>query len=237
MSLFSLFKFNNPITVDIHSHILPGIDDGVKSIEESIAIIKRFKMLGYTKLITTPHIMSDSYPNTKEIILKQLSKVQDAVLESEIDISIEAGAEHFIDLAFLELLEKREVLPFRKNYLLFETSYTTRPIILEQAIFEMLSQGYIPVLAHPERYLYLHGNIEHYKTLKALGVLFQVNIKSLHNSSSKIYKMAYKLIKLGLIDFVGSDVHRMRDIDNMEKIIQNREYKNIFKKNTIRNNI
>lgn len=236
MNLFSFFQFRNPITVDIHSHLLPGIDDGVKSIEESLSLIKKFKMLGYSKLITTPHIMSDNYPNTRTIINRQLSLVQEAIEEAKIDIAIEAGAEHYIDVGFLELLENREVVPFGYNYLLFETSYTTRPIILEQAIFEMLSQGYTPVLAHPERYLYLHDDIEHYKTLKALGVLFQVNIKSLHTKSSKVYKMAHLLIKSGLVDFVGSDVHRMRDLDNLEKIIKHNEYRNIFKKNTIINN-
>lgn len=235
MQLFSHCAFKNPISIDLHSHLLPGIDDGVSTLEESLTIIKKFKSLGYTKLIITPHIISDSYPNTKEIIQKKLLEVQEALKKEQIDIEIEAAAEYYVDMNFLELIEKDELIPFSGKYLLFETSYLSKPLILEKAIFDMQAKGYIPVLAHPERYRYMYNDIDYYMKLKSLGVLFQMNTKSLRNTSSPVYKMALKLIELGVIDFIGSDAHRIHDVVTLERIISERVYKNIFEKNNILN--
>ena len=236
MALFSFFKSINPIKVDIHSHLLPGIDDGVKTIEEAVEIIKKFKILGYNKLITTPHIISDSYPNTRQIITKKLQEVKEALSNEDIDIILEASAEYYIDMEFLELIENDELIPFMKHYILFETSYLSKPIILEHAIHLIIKKGYIPVMAHPERYLYLHHNMELYKKLKIQGVLFQVNIKSLQNRHKTIYKVAVKLINLGLVDFIGSDTHRISDVIKLEQIIQSSIYKLAIKKNLLLNN-
>ncbi|MBU1667758.1 capsular biosynthesis protein [bacterium] len=237
MNLFSLFEYSNPIKVDIHSHLLPGIDDGVRTIEEAVAIIKKFQLLGYSKLITTPHIISDFYPNNRNIINKKLHDLQEVLKKENIEITIEASAEYYVDMEFLKLIENEELIPFMGRYVLFETSYSSKPMILEQAIFEMIDKGYIPVLAHPERYIYLHHDFELYKRLKAQGVLFQVNIKSLQHKSRSTYKVALHLINSGLVDFIGSDVHRMQDIIKLEKILQSKEYKNVIKKNKLLNNI
>ena len=236
MNLFPFFQSSNPIKVDIHSHLLPGIDDGVKSIEETVKIIKRFQILGYDKLITTPHIISDSYPNNRQIITKKLYEVREALQENNIDIILEASAEYYLDMEFLEIIEKDELIPFMHHYILFETSYQAKPIILEHAIALIIKKGFIPVMAHPERYIYLHHDIKLYKELKLQGVLFQVNIKSLHNRHKSVYKIAVKLINLGLVDFMGSDVHRMSDMVKLEKIIQSNLYRSINKKNTLLNN-
>ena len=227
---------NNPFKVDIHSHLLPKIDDGVQSLKESIALIKKFKLLGYTKLITTPHVISDYYPNNREIITQKLHTVQNALKENNIDISLEAGAEYYVDMSFLELIEEKELITFMNHYVLFETSYNDKPIILEHVISSLLENGYIPVLAHPERYRYLHNNFEHYKNLKAQGVLFQVNAKSLYDHSKLEYKIALKLIQLGLVDFIGSDAHRMRDITKLEAFLRSRTCKKVIKRNPIKNN-
>lgn len=241
MRFFSLFKKPvtaeiNPFKVDLHSHLLPGIDDGVRTIKDSIRLIKQFKLLGYSKLITTPHIINDFYPNNREIITQKLQSVQDAIKEENINIQIEAAAEYYVDMSFLELLENSEPITFNKHYVLFETSYTDRPIILEMIITQLIQKGYIPVLAHPERYLYLHQNIELYKSLKAKGVLFQINAKSLFHSSSTVAKMAKKLIQLGLVDFIGSDAHRMRDINRLEVFLQSKLCKQMTTLNNIQNN-
>lgn len=236
MNFFSLFNYSNPIKVDIHSHLLPGIDDGVKTIAEAIAIVKKFQLLGYSKLITTPHIISDFYPNNRNIINKKLHNLQEVLKKENIEMTIEASAEYYVDIEFLKLIENEELIPFMGRYVLFETSYSSKPMILEQAIFEMIDKGYIPVLAHPERYIYLHHDFELYKRLKAQGVLFQVNIKSLQHKSQSIYKVALQLINAGLVDFIGSDVHRMKDIIKLEKLLQSREYKNAMKKNKLLNN-
>ncbi len=232
---FSKSTFKNLITIDLHSHLLPGIDDGVRTLDESLKIIKKFKALGYTKLITTPHIISDSYPNTKVIIEAKLIEVKKALKNANIDIEIEAGAEHYIDMNFLEDIKEDRLVPFCKKYILFETSYISKPIIFEQAIFEMQAKGYIPVLAHPERYQYMQNNMEEYIHLKELGVLFQMNIKSLRNTSNSVYAIALKLMKLGLIDFIGSDAHRMKDMIDLERILDEQVYRIIFEKNNILN--
>ncbi|HIP12302.1 MAG TPA: capsular biosynthesis protein [Arcobacter sp.] len=243
MNLFSFFKktqnvsFNTPFHVDIHSHLLPQIDDGVQSLKESIEIIKRFKLLGYTKLITTPHIISDFYPNNQEIINKKLLTVQEQLKLENIDIVLEAGAEYYVDMSFLCLIEEqKELVTFMGHYVLFETSCTDKPIILELVISSLLKKGYIPVLAHPERYQYLHHNLELYKMLKAQGVLFQVNAKSLYDKSKSSYKIAIKLINSGLVDFIGSDAHRMRDMNKLEVFLRSNTCKKMIKLNKIRNN-
>jgi len=237
MNLFSFFhKTQLPqITVDIHSHLLPGIDDGVKTLKESINIIEKFKLLGYKKIITTPHVISDFYPNTKEIIHDKLQTVKTALKEKNIDISIEASAEYYLDMAFLTLLENDELLPFMGNYILFETAYISKPIILELAIQRIIEKGFIPVLAHPERYTYLK-TLKEYKQLKAQGTLLQINLKSLDSKSKHTNFMAKQLIKSGLVDFVGSDVHRMHDIIKMEKILKTKVYQSILQNNHLLNN-
>jgi len=240
MYLFPFFykkKPPNSITVDIHSHLLPGIDDGVRTLEESIEIIKKFKFLGYHKLITTPHIFSDLYPNTKEIIQEKLYSVQHKLKKENIEIILEASAEYYLDMEFLRCIEDDELLPFKENYILFETPYNSKLIILDVAIESIIRKGYIPVLAHPERYSYLYSdNLEHYKKLKRMGVLFQVNLKSLQSHSKSIKKTALKLIKAGLVDFTGSDVHRMRDVLIVEKVLKSKEYKTIINNNKLLNN-
>jgi len=239
MNLFSfLFKASlpDPIYVDIHSHLLPGIDDGVKSITESIELIKRLKGLGYKKLITTPHIKADFFPNTKQIINEKLNDVKSILKEQNIEIILEASAEYYLTAEFLMLLEDNDLLPFMDHYILFETPCNLRPIFLEETIERIYEKGYIPVLAHPERYKYLHGNINRYKALKAKGVLFQVNLKSLESKSKAIREATLSLLQSGLVDFMGSDAHKMRDITLLEKVLQSREYQRIIKNNTLQNN-
>ncbi len=226
-----------PITVDIHSHLLPGIDDGVKTLKESIGIIKQFKSLGYRKLITTPHIFSDLYPNTSEIIQEKLYLVQNELKKENIEIILEASAEYYLDMKFLELIDNDELLPFMGNNILFETPCNSKLIIFDVAIERMLQKEYTPVLAHPERYHYLYSdNLEHYRELKRRGVQFQVNLKSLQSHSKSIKKTALKLIQAGLVDFIGSDAHRMRDVIMLENVLKSREYRKIINNNNLLNN-
>ena len=226
----------NPFKVDIHSHLLPGIDDGAQTLKESLELIKQFHLLGYSKLITTPHIISDHYPNNREIIYEKLYHVQESLKLEDIDITLEAGAEYYLDIHFLNLIEDRYLLTFMKHYVLFETDYITKPIVLEEVIHSLLEKGYIPVLAHPERYRYLNNNIEAYKRLKALGVLFQVNAKSLYNQSKSTSNMAHQLINHGLVDFIGSDAHRIRDLRKLEHFLKSRTCQKMLKCNIIKNN-
>jgi len=223
--------------VDIHSHLIPAIDDGSKSMQESIAIIKEFKKLGFKKLITTPHIMHHRFPNSSEIILSGVTEVQNELEKQGIDIKLEAASEYYLDEHFMQLLKKRDLLTFGDNYLLFELSYAMKPANLLELIYEMEVAGYQPVLAHPERYLYLHDNFAIYEKLKERNVLFQLNLNSFSGYYSKaVQKVAMKILEKGWIDFIGSDTHKLSQLGHFSKNYKGKIIEKIFEKNSIRNN-
>jgi tyrosine-protein phosphatase YwqE len=193
---------------DVHSHFIPGIDDGAQTMEDSMILIKAFYELGYKKVITTPHILADGYPNTPEIILGGLEKVKVALKRENIPMQVEAAAEYYIDFDFGRKIEQEKLLTFGKNYLLFEVSYVNPPDNLEHIIFRLQTGGYKPVLAHPERYPFWSRNFEKFEQLKEKGVLFQLNINSVTGYYSKeTRKTAEQLIEKNMIDFLGSDCH------------------------------
>ena len=236
LNLIRKEEFDYNYLVDVHSHLIPGIDDGAQNISESIALITKLQELGFKKLITTPHIMSDKYSNDTATIINGLEKLKKELLKRDIDIEIEAASEYFLDKHFLNLLKQRDILTFGDSYLLFELSYTSKPIFLESAIFEMISAGYKPVLAHPERYIFLHKNFEEYKWLKRKGLLFQINLNSFSGYYSKdVQKIANRLAEEGLIDFIGSDTHKQRQLNHLEKNLHSKVMEKIFKNNTILN--
>ena len=208
-----------PLLVDIHSHLLPGLDDGVKSIDETVYILKVLQKIGYKKIITTPHVMSDHYPNTEEGIVSKLEETIDLLSEHKINIKLEAAAEYYLDENLLDKLSKqKKLLTFGKNYLLFETSFYNKPAFLEEAVFIMNTQGYQPILAHPERYSYLQSDQKLLEKLKNMNLLFQMNILSLTGFySNEVKKFVVKLLKENLIDFVGTDCHNVLQAKDIYK--------------------
>ncbi|MEQ8424644.1 MAG: CpsB/CapC family capsule biosynthesis tyrosine phosphatase, partial [Cyclobacteriaceae bacterium] len=197
--MFSIFKPKAhkelaPLLTDIHSHLLPQLDDGVNSLEESGSLIRQFIELGYTGLITTPHIMSDYYRNEPDQILEKLTLLKTYLTEQNISIAIEAAAEYYLDESLLAKVKNNEkLLTFGSNYLLFETNFLTEPYQLKEFIFSVTTQGYKPILAHPERYQYLVGDFEKVEDLRNRGLLFQLNIPSIMGAYSKpIQKLAFR---------------------------------------------
>jgi protein-tyrosine phosphatase len=243
ISILNFFKpkgiTENPILVDMHSHLLPGLDDGSESIEESITLIKNFADLGFKKLITTPHIMGDHYKNNKEGISSKLKELQKRAEKENINIQLEAAAEYYLDEFFLSLLNHpSELLTFGKNYILFETSYINEPTHLYEAIFLMQAQGLKPVLAHPERYTYLYSDFNRYKEIYEKGVLFQLNTNSLCGYYSKSAKnIAMKLIKNKMVDFIGSDCHAIRHMEALQKTHKIRIYQKAMELNLLNNTL
>ena len=220
MGMFGgLFKKKQPVLepidlaileVDIHSHFIPGIDDGAKTIEDSIELISAMKVFGYRKVITTPHIMSDYYRNTPEIILGGLEKVRAALKENNIDIEVDAAAEYNVDADFPEKIEKKELLTFGDNYVLFELPFMEEPDVLKDVIWQMQSAGYKPVLAHVERYQFWHHQWDKFEDMINRGVLLQMNIGSLTGSyGPEVQQIAEKLIDNDMISLLGSDCHHM----------------------------
>jgi len=241
--IFSFFKkrkekSNVPrLKVDLHSHLIPGIDDGSQSMEESLSLLRGMEALGYEKVITTPHIMSDAYRNTPEIITKGLRSLREAAGKEGLTIEIEAAAEYYLDDGFYDLLQKGEMLTVKGDYLLFETSYFAKPIQLEEMIFAISTSGYKPLMAHPERYRYIKDPLAEYSRFKELGVLFQVNLNSFSGHYGKDAKQkADFLSKEGMIDFLGSDVHHKKQVNTLSEVFRSDAYRMIFKYNTIRNN-
>ncbi len=157
------------LKVDLHSHLLPGIDDGVQTVEESLEIIRVLQESGIQHIITTPHIMWDYYRNTPAIIHEGLEKMRDVLKQEQIPITLDAAAEYFIDDHFVNRIMHEPMLTFGDKYLLVETSYTAKPFGFEQTLFDLKMQGYRPVLAHPERYQFLFEDIDQMNTLFETG--------------------------------------------------------------------
>ena len=199
--------FSN-IKVDIHSHLIPGIDDGAKSVEDSLALIKELVKYGYKKIITTPHVMSDLYKNDSTTIISGLEKIRKRLKEESIDIEFEAAAEYYVDYDFEQRIGKENFLTFGDNYLLIEFSFLEAPRNLYDIIFKLQLEGYKLVLAHPARYQYL--SLKDYEGLIDRGVLFQLNFLSmLGYYSNEVKNNAEMLIKKEMISFVGTDCHNM----------------------------
>ncbi|UOQ98390.1 capsular biosynthesis protein [Hymenobacter sp. 5317J-9] len=206
---------------DMHSHLLPGLDDGAETVEHSLDLLRALRELGYRKLVMTPHIMGDFYKNTPEGIRAALQLLREAAATAGLDdVELDCAAEYYLD-EFLgrKLADGTEMLTFggEKRYLLFETSYMNEPLNLFDVIFEMKAQGYRPVLAHPERYTYLYGRLNEIEKLRRdYDVLLQVNLNSLAGYYSPGAKrVAEELIDGGLVDFVGTDAHHLRHTDTL----------------------
>ncbi len=217
-------KIASPLTTDIHSHLLTGLDDGVKSLEDALVIIRTFQELGYKKLITTPHIIQDYYRNTPALITQGLVDLNAYLDKQSIKFEIQAAAEYYLDEELIRKVESREaLLTFGDHYILFETNMITEPYPLNDFIFKITSAGYRPVLAHPERYAYM--NLEKAEDLRDRGVLFQMNILSIIGYYSKpIQKMANKLIDQGWVDLLGSDCHHLEHVQLIEYARKNRSF-------------
>ena len=200
--------------VDIHNHILPGIDDGAKNLEDSVALIKGFSEFGVNNFVCTPHIMHNYYDNTPETIEHSFQQLKNEMAAQGImDVALDVAAEHMIDDNFEEILVQNRVMPLRKHYLLIEMSFLQAPINFDQAKNKVLTQGYFPILAHPERYLFFHNNFQTYTRLKNQNILFQVNLLSLTGYYGKeIKNIAIKLLDKGLVDFLGSDIHNISQL-------------------------
>jgi protein-tyrosine phosphatase len=206
---------------DMHSHLIPGIDDGAKTIDDSIALARRMHELGYRKLITTPHIQHDYFRNTPEIIRSGLEKVKSALQIENIPVEIEAAAEYLLDDGFEELAEKGLLLSFSGKHILVELSYFNPNPNLKSIIFNLQCDGFKVILAHPERYTYWFNDLGKFEDLKDRGVFFQLNIVSLAGFyPDPVKKFAEKLIDKGWYDFAGSDMHNMNYMSALEKSLR-----------------
>ncbi len=218
--------FNMPVIkleTDIHSHILPGIDDGAANINESLDMVKAFIAQGYTKIITTPHIHSLRYWNTKDSIQKAYDILIEAMSKEGLHLDIEFAAEYYLDNKFLELIcQDEEILNFSENkYVLIEFSFKSPPIGVDMVYNKLVDKGYQPVIAHPERYEYWVGNLGMFERLRDIGYLFQCNIHSAAGLYGKIPMRIFNdLSGKNWIEFLGSDAHSTHAVSQLGTSIQ-----------------
>lgn len=201
----------------MHSHLLPGIDDGATDLEDSMQIILHLKELGYHRFITTPHIFWDMYRNTPDIIREKLAIVKEELIRRQIPVEIEAAAEYYCDEHFEKEIEAQTLLTFgTKKYVLFEISFAQENVNLGRAIFNMRLAGYTPILAHPERYEFWHGDFRKYESMLDKDVHLQLNINSLTGQyGPDTRRISERLIDRGMITFLGSDCHHMGHVQLM----------------------
>lgn len=192
--------------VDIHSHILPGIDDGSKNITQSIKLIDGMKNLGFGKMIATPHTMTGVWNNSPEDIKESYEGLKNKLESEQPEISF--ASEYLIDSSFLEKIQSQKLLCLKQNFVLVELSYLQPPVNLYEIIFELQVKGYRPVLAHPERYSCFFNDSNAFEKLKNAGCLFQLNLMSVvGHYGLESTRIADKLLGEGFIDYVGSDIH------------------------------
>ena len=194
--------------VDIHNHILPGIDDGAKNAEESVELIRAFGEFGVTNFICTPHIMNGYYENNPKTIKDSYQELSKKLIEERINVHVDFAAEHMIDDNFENILEDNQVMLLGENHLLIEMSYLQPSLNFDVSVKKIQERQIFPVLAHPERYAYLHKDLSKYKYYKSAGIKFQLNLLSIAGYyGNEIKKTALKLLEQNMYDFVGSDVH------------------------------
>ncbi|OEK02447.1 capsular biosynthesis protein [Roseivirga sp. 4D4] len=246
MSIFSFLnksKSNEPdigyLKTDVHSHLIPAIDDGVQTIEQSLEILREMETLGYSKVITTPHTMTGSYDNTPEIINGGLERVKKAVDSEGINIELAAATEYFLDETFMERLEKDEpLMTFGENLVLVETSFISPPPQLKEASFQLTMKGYKMVFAHPERYIYLLEDKTLLEELIDRDIIFQLNAVALTGCYSKpVKKFAEKLIDMRIPRLVGTDCHNMGHIDLLKEATQTKYWKKLLELELLNNSL
>lgn len=206
------------LQTDIHTHVLPGVDDGAENTESALILLRGLQKLGISRVIATPHIYWDYYPNTKSELEGSFSNFKKHVSDQNIDLELELSAEYFLDEHFIQLIEKGELMPFSGDHILFEISPLAENPLLEETIFSLRINGFSPILAHVERYLYLSNQIKKIQKLKDMGCSFQLNILSLTGAyGGPVKHFAKMLLKHNLIDFLGTDIHHSNHLAEIEK--------------------
>jgi protein-tyrosine phosphatase len=227
--MFSLFKKKPALSsdlgslrCDLHSHLIPGIDDGSPDLETSVRLIRGLIELGYKKIITTPHINADIFPNTPAIIRAGQTVVTEELRRQDIDVIFHAAAEYLMDERFSGLLAAGEpLLTLKDKLVLVELSFAVPAINLREILFDMQLKGYQPVLAHPERYLYFGANRKWYDQLRDAGCYFQLNLLSFSGHyGPESRQLAEYLIKKQYVDFLGTDLHHEKHLEVLRSAVK-----------------
>jgi protein-tyrosine phosphatase len=211
--------------IDIHSHLLPGLDDGARTFKDTLRLTQSLINFGFSEIITTPHTIQHVWDNsTSDIKGSEKATIQE-LQKKQIQVPFRAASEYMMDDQFVKLFKEGELLTLKNKHVLVEMSYINPPIQLYSILFDLQVAGYVPVLAHPERYIFYNQNFEQYQKLKNAGCLFQMNLLSAVGYYGEgITKVAEKLLQNGMYDFVGSDVHHEKHIAAFEQKVKIKEW-------------
>jgi protein-tyrosine phosphatase len=231
------FNFSN-IGTDMHSHIIPGIDDGAQTVNDALLLAKKFNALGFKKLIATPHIMADYFRNTPDTINRGLDTLRKGLQDIQLNLEVDAAAEYYLDETLEKKVKQKEVLTFGDNYLLFELSYINIPQNLFDFIKTIQDAGYNPVLAHPERYPYYYSSVENYHQIRETGCLLQLNSIALtgyYGSGAK--KTAEEMVENHLVDFIGSDMHHLKHATALQESLNTPLMQRLLSQHQLKNTL
>lgn len=240
--MFDLFTKKEPdilkyLNADTHSHLLPGVDDGVKDFETALSCINEMKRNGINKIYVTPHFQTHRFKNDEDDIKRRFDELRKQINEQIPDIELQLAGEYLIDSGFEERLQTKQLLTINDKYLLVEFSFNQSMLGMEELFFEMQMKGYEVILAHPERYLYLNKDSKLIHNLKEQGVYFQSNIMSFGGFyGSESMKRAYQYVDNGWIDFLGTDIHGRKYRDALADVCQKSKFQKLLKKKTFLNN-
>ena len=221
----------------MHSHLLPGIDDGAPTLEHSIELIEKLIAFGYVGAVTTPHIYWDLYQNTPARIQQALNEVKRALVQEGIEMDVHAAAEYMLDEHFNTLLQSEEpLLCIHKNWVLVECSYVSAPLDFKEKLFQLQMKGYQPVLAHPERYPFWYQRLDYFQELSDQGILLQMNILSILGYYGKeVQRVTEKLLRMKIIDLLGTDMHHERHAQALVDLGMSAQLQKLLDQNKILN--
>jgi tyrosine-protein phosphatase YwqE len=221
--------------VDIHSHLLPGIDDGSKDFDNTLILLNSLQDIGFKQFTATPHIIKNIWDNDRKDIEGVAASTVEKLQNKNVNVPFKAAAEYMMDESFSKLVASEPLLTLKDNFVLVEMSYVNPPMQLYDILFELRIAEYQPVLAHPERYMFYHNNFEEYKKLKKAGCLLQMNLlSSVGYYGKNVAKISQLLLEKGMIDFTGSDVHHENHTKSFNKKIEIADSKSL--KEAIRRN-
>lgn len=228
------FPIGELVEVDMHSHLVPAIDDGSQNMETSIKLIEGLVSIGYKKIITTPHIKVE-FPNTRESIAAPFNQLQSALTEAGIKIPISFASEYMTDQDFSPLVSANNLLKVSGNYLLMETGFLSCPMNFEEDLFQVQRKGILPILAHPERYHYIN-DLGDYEYFRERSMLFQVNILSFTGYyGDKPKQLAHKLLEAGMVDLLGTDLHNEKQLEGLKDFKVDQKIRKLLEKTAFLN--